>query len=263
MTVTQAAPTTALTPPSILPIELLEQKLGGLSRVVAIACTCGMLFVAGATMIDVVMRWIANEPIPAMNEIVQMIFSVATIAACIPAGLNQRVNLKIDLVARYFSPPVHAWLEVLGGACLWLFYAVLAWGIAVYAGALAEDGKATVILGLPEAPFMYAVAALFGFGWRAAGHYRRQRCAPRGLYMVRPSILGAAVAACRSRRLGVVLGRAYRYDRVLGRGQYRGDARPDFRCHVARDLGADSDRCDHGHRRRHQFRFVRGPRAVP
>jgi tripartite ATP-independent transporter DctM subunit len=152
---------TAHAQPSVL--DLLEKWLGGVSRVVAIACVCGMLSVAAITMIDVALRWIANEPIPAMNEIVQMTFSVA-IAACIPAGLTQRVNLKIDLVARYFSLRVHAWLEALGGASLWLFYGTLAWGIWLYADALARNGKTTIILSLPVAPFMYGVALLFAFG---------------------------------------------------------------------------------------------------
>ena len=140
-----------------------EFYVGETSRVVAIACVCGMLFVAALTMIDVLLRWFANEPIPAINEIVQMTFSVA-ISACIPAGMIQRVNLKIDLVARYFSPPLHAWLEVLGSACLWLFYAVLAWRIFVYADTLASEGRTTVILGLAQAPFMYCVSLLLAFG---------------------------------------------------------------------------------------------------
>ncbi|HUK61259.1 MAG TPA: TRAP transporter large permease subunit [Stellaceae bacterium] len=161
MTVGEAEPAIAREAPALL--DQLEQWLGALSRVVAIACVCGMLFVAAVIMVDVALRWIANEPVPAINEIVQMTFSVA-IAACIPAGMMQRVNLKIDLVARYFSPRLHAWFEVLGGASLWLFYGALAVGIWIYAGAMAEDGKSTVILGLAEAPFMYAVSALFAFG---------------------------------------------------------------------------------------------------
>src|SRR6185437_409065 len=96
-------------------------------------------------------------------EIVQMTFSVA-ISACIPAGMIQRVNLKIDLVARYFTPATRAWLEVLGSTCLWLFYAVLAWRIGIYAETLASEGRTTVILGLPQAPFMYCVSALLAFG---------------------------------------------------------------------------------------------------
>jgi len=143
--------------------DRLEFWVGETSRIVAIACTCGMLFVAAITMVDVLLRWFANEPIPAINEIVQMTFSVA-ISACIPAGMIQRVNLKIDLIARYFSPSLRAWLEVLGSACLWLFYAVLAWRIWVYADTLASEGRTTVILGLPQAPFMYCVSLLLAFG---------------------------------------------------------------------------------------------------
>lgn len=133
-------------------LDVLEQWLGTVSHIIATACVCGMLFVAAITLGDVVMRWVANELIPAMNEIVQMTFSVA-IAACIPAGMKQRVNLKIDILAGYYSERLNAWFEVLGGACLWLFYAALAWGIWKYAGALASEGKTTLILGLPEAPF--------------------------------------------------------------------------------------------------------------
>jgi C4-dicarboxylate transporter, DctM subunit len=191
VTVTEAGPTTARAQASIL--DQLEQRLGAISRVVAIACVCGMLFVAAVTMIDVVMRWVANEPIPAMNEIVQMTFSVA-IAACIPAGMTQRVNLKIDLVARYFNPTLHAWFEALGSACLWLFYAALAWGIWVYAGALALDDKATIILGLPEAPFMYGVSALFGFG-AVLQAIIVLNDARRAAAMGAAGILGAAVTA--------------------------------------------------------------------
>jgi tripartite ATP-independent transporter DctM subunit len=144
-------------------LDWAEYYVGETSRVVAIACVCGMLFVAALTMVDVLLRWFANEPIPAINEVVQMTFSVA-ISACIPAGMIQRVNLKIDLVARYFTPATRAWLEVLGSACLWLFYAVLAWRIFIYADTLASEGRTTVILGLPQAPFMYCVSALLAFG---------------------------------------------------------------------------------------------------
>ncbi|MGH7091293.1 MAG: hypothetical protein ACREFQ_20555, partial [Stellaceae bacterium] len=51
--------------------DQVEERLGALSRVIAMACVSGMLFIAGVTLVDVAMRLIANEPIPAMNEIVQ------------------------------------------------------------------------------------------------------------------------------------------------------------------------------------------------
>ena len=91
--------------------DRLEHFLGVASRVVAIACVCGMLFVAGITVFDVIQRWLGFALISGINEIVEMTFAVA-IAACIPAGIVQRVNLKIDLswrvAAYYCSTP--CWL---------------------------------------------------------------------------------------------------------------------------------------------------------
>ncbi|MGH7036245.1 MAG: TRAP transporter large permease subunit [Stellaceae bacterium] len=174
-------------------LDRLEFVLGEASRVVASACVCGMLFVAAVTMLDVLLRWVANEPIPAINEIVQMTFSVA-ISACIPAGMTQRVNLKIDLVARYFSPCLRAWLEVLGSAFLWLFYTVLAVRIFGYAATLAQEGRTTVILGLPQAPFIYTVAGLLAFGSIVQAIIivnEARRAATHGMR----SVLGAALVA--------------------------------------------------------------------
>jgi C4-dicarboxylate transporter, DctM subunit len=179
-------------------MDRVEEQVGRVSEVVAIACVCGMLFVAAVTMVDVLLRWVANEPIAAINEIVQMTFSVA-IAACIPAGMTQRVNLKIDLVARYFSPRMHAWLEVLGSACLWLFYAVLAWRIYFYAATLAQEGRTTVILGLPQAPFMYCVAVLLAFGAIVQAiiiiNETRRACAHGTVGIVSAALTALAIAA--------------------------------------------------------------------
>ena len=177
MTVSEAEPSVARAPPALL--DQLEQWLGALSRVVAIACVCGMLFVAAVIMVDVVLRWIANEPIPAVNEIVQMTFSVA-IAACIPAGMMQRVNLKIDLVARYFSPRSmpgsRRWAARASGCST----ARSPGGIWLYADALALDGKARSSWDCREAPFMYAVSALFAFGVVLQAVIVLNDAAPRG-----------------------------------------------------------------------------------
>ena len=143
-------------------LEYVESALGKMSDMLAFTCVCGMLVIAAVTTFNVLLRWIVVEPIPAMNEIVQMTFSVA-IAACIPAGMARRVDLKIDLVARYFTRRMHAWFEVLGGASLLLFYAVIAWRIFEHASDLARQGATTVILGLPQAPFSYCVALFLGF----------------------------------------------------------------------------------------------------
>ena len=76
-----------------------------------------MLIVASATVVDVLMRWLASTAITALNEITALVFAVA-VAACIPAGLASGVNLRIDLLARWLTGRVAAWLDALGALLL-------------------------------------------------------------------------------------------------------------------------------------------------
>src|SRR5215475_14775522 len=141
----------------------LEQICVTFTRPIAFLGVLGMLTAAGVTVADVLMRWLASSAITALNEITAMVFAVA-VAACIPAGLAGRVNLKVDILARWLTGRVAAWLDAVGDLLLLLFFLLLTWRIAVFAGSLAAQGRTTLILGWPIAPFMYAVALLLGIG---------------------------------------------------------------------------------------------------
>lgn len=144
-------------------LHQFENWLGKASEILAVASVSGMLAIAGLTMVDVLIRWLATSSIPALNEIVEMVFAVA-ISACIPCGLFLRVNPKIDIFTRLLNRRQAGWFEVAGQLSLALFYGSLAWRIAIYAQDLAEQGRTTIILGWPKAPFLYTVAVLFAFG---------------------------------------------------------------------------------------------------
>jgi tripartite ATP-independent transporter DctM subunit len=139
--------------------ERLEEVLGDLSRPIAFIGVLGMLIVAGVTMFDVLARWLVSGGVPALNEIVSMTFAVA-VAACIPCGLAQRVSLKIDLFENAIRGNWRLVIDVMGDVLLTVFFALLTVGIYIYAASLASEGRTTVILALPQAPFMYATAAL-------------------------------------------------------------------------------------------------------
>jgi tripartite ATP-independent transporter DctM subunit len=143
--------------------DRLEKWLDGLARPLATLGVLGMLIAAGATVIDVLLRWLLRGGVVALNEITSMAFAVA-ITACIPAGLAGGVNLKIDIFSRWITGRLAIWLDALGAFSLVFFFAVLTRQIAVYAANLAAQGRTTVILGWPQAPFMYAVVVLLGIG---------------------------------------------------------------------------------------------------
>jgi tripartite ATP-independent transporter DctM subunit len=175
-----------------------------LTRPIAFIGVLGMLIAAGITVADVLMRWLASTAITALNEITAMVFAVA-VSACIPAGLAGGVNLKVDILARWLTARAAAWLDALGGGLLLLFFLVLTWRIAVFAGSLAEQGRTTLILGWPMAPFMYAVALLLGIGtlvqvavagdavYRALTHQRSEQ--PEGSQIVTTAVLVSTIAA--------------------------------------------------------------------
>src|SRR5665213_1530895 len=148
------------TKPAIL--DRLEAWLGQSAHVVALVSVIGMLLVAAVTMVHILLRWLADSGVTALNEIVELLFAVA-ITACIPAGIVRGVNLRIDLIARWLSPSAEIWLKLLGDGFMLLFYGPLAWRIWTYAERLQDQGRTTVILGLPLAPFMDVVAALLAF----------------------------------------------------------------------------------------------------
>src|SRR5262245_53476098 len=113
-------------------LGFLETRLERLTRLVAALGVLGMLVAAGATVLDIILRTMASSGVIALNEIVSMTFAVA-IAACIPAGLASGVNLKIDILSRWMTSRLVAWLDAFGALLLVIFFALLAQQIAIFA----------------------------------------------------------------------------------------------------------------------------------
>jgi tripartite ATP-independent transporter DctM subunit len=172
-------------------IERAEQICATWSRPIAFIGVLGMLAAAAVTVFDVLMRWLAGTAIIALNEIEAMIFAVA-VAACMPAGLAGGVNLKVDILARWLTGRVAAWLDALGAVLLLIFFVILTWRVWVFAGALMQEGRTTLILRMPLPPFMYAVSALFGVGTLVQAVVAAN--AIRKAWLTRPSAEGESPA---------------------------------------------------------------------
>jgi len=146
---------------SASPLDRLQDACTVATRPIAFIGVIGMLIVSGITVADVLLRWLANSGVPALNEVVSMTFAVA-VAACMPSGCARGVNLTVDILERWLAPRLAAWLAAAGGALLFVFFAILAWRIGVFAASVADQGLITIILNWPQAPFLYAAAILIG-----------------------------------------------------------------------------------------------------
>jgi C4-dicarboxylate transporter DctM subunit len=144
------------------PLDLCEQWLAAVARVLASLGVLGMLFASAATVVDVLLRWLFDSGVFALNEIVAMAFAVA-VAACVPAGTASRVGITVDILEKRFSRRAVAWLRAIGAVLLLIFLTLLAWRMGAYAADLAAEGRTTIILGLPQAPFFWGTAAMLAF----------------------------------------------------------------------------------------------------
>lgn len=141
--------------------DQLEHALERLTRPLSTLGVLGMLVAAGATVIDVLMRWLLSSGVTALNEIVAVAFAVA-VAACIPAGMARSVGIRVDIVEGLMTRKVAAWLKAFGAALLLLFVSLLCYRMSIYSSGLSAGGRTTVVLNLPLAPFLWTTTILLG-----------------------------------------------------------------------------------------------------
>lgn len=140
------------------PNNYVERSIA-ITRRVASFGVLGMLVISLLTVGDITLRFVFNSPIVGFNEVVEMVMAVA-IAATFPAGLAQRVHLKIDLLGGVLSPRTRCWLNPLGSFLLLLIFLVFAWRIGHHAVEVDSIGKTTMILEWRLSPFMWVITAL-------------------------------------------------------------------------------------------------------
>ena len=142
-------------------LSRLDARSVTATRRVALIGVLGMLSIAIATILDVLLRWALNAPITGLNEIVEMGIAVA-IAATFPAGAAQRVNLAVDVFASGWGEVVVGWLKFTGAALLLIFFTLLCWRMGVLAVELKESLTTTMYFEWPKYPFVWAIAVLLG-----------------------------------------------------------------------------------------------------
>lgn len=134
----------------------LEARLVRWARMIALAGFAGLLVVAGATMLDVVLRWLFNRPIKGLIDVTELAV-VVVLAACFPVVIAQRGNITIRFLGAAAGPRVARWLDAFGSLALLAFVALVSWQLVAYTAELAASGRTTWLLRLPVTP-SWAVA---------------------------------------------------------------------------------------------------------
>lgn len=126
---------------------------------VAIAGACLMLVISASVMIDVLMRWLFNAPVLAVDDLTNLNVAVAVVC-CFPAGLVGKHLVTIRFLGRLLGRRADAWLGVLGDVFTLAFLIVLAWQFASFAQEAGESGLGSMVLQIPQAPWWWAVTSV-------------------------------------------------------------------------------------------------------
>ena len=130
----------------------LESRIVRWTRAIAVVGFVGLLVVSLLTMLDVLLRWIANAPIKGLNDINGLAIAIV-IASCLPLVVAQRQNISIRFLGEVAGAGASRWLDAFGSGALLAFVALIGWQLVVYTSGLAESGRTTWHLRIPVTPY--------------------------------------------------------------------------------------------------------------
>lgn len=127
------------------------QRILQLNRLLALVGFCGLLLLALMTSLDVLTRWLLNQPLHGVNDLSAIALAVI-IAACLPANLAERQNISVEFVGNTLGGRAKACLAAFGSFATLVFISLMAWRFVLYSQEIGHSGQTTWVLKLPVAP---------------------------------------------------------------------------------------------------------------
>jgi len=139
-------------------LAALERLTLTATRALSVVGLIALMGLAGMTLADGLLRWLANRPIEGVRDLGGLAIAVA-IACCIPVGLMERGNIAIRL-GGLLHPTVGKLLDALAALMVCAVLALAAWQFWLYAAKMARAHETTFVLQIPIAPFWFGVDAI-------------------------------------------------------------------------------------------------------
>jgi len=152
------------------------------SNEVAFVGAVGIMFIAGAEVLDVFMRTVFNSPILGVDDLSKYNLAVI-VASFFPLCLVGNHLVTIRFLGHGLGMRVNLWLEVLGGLGTLVIMVLLAWQIFRFTlYDVTYTGLSSVVLELPQAPWWWLVTVfvIVSVGVQALVVLDRVQCAIAG-----------------------------------------------------------------------------------
>lgn len=137
----------------------LPARVTRAAAALACAAVIGLLLLAAATTVDVLLRYGLARPIRGFIDVAALSAAVL-IAACLPYALATRAHISVDALGARLGGRARRVLDVFAALLTTAFFAVMAWQYVRFAVELDETGQVIAVLRWPVWPWWSAVAAL-------------------------------------------------------------------------------------------------------
>jgi len=141
--------------------ERFEWATIRVSRLVALLGLFGLLILALAIVLDVLLRWIFNSPITGVRD-ASIVFISVIIASCFALCKAERNHITIRFLGNALGSRVRDAFEAFGHLVTWIVFTAMTWQYWLYSNDMASDGETTMVLGWPLSPWWRVVTILFG-----------------------------------------------------------------------------------------------------
>lgn len=130
-----------------------------ITRSIALIGLALLLLIALATVLDVLLRWLFNNPIVGLADTYSL-FMAMILASCFPLCIYYRGNVTIRFLGNIFGPRVKNILDAFGNLITMIIFALMAWQFWIFTDELSLDGETTWVLNLPVSPWWRVVTIL-------------------------------------------------------------------------------------------------------
>lgn len=163
------------------PVGIAAAAADRVARWLGDAAGLGLLALALAFTVDVLLRWTLSRPILGLYEVSELAFAVVMALALVWTNRCQS-HVSMGILEQMTGRGEGA--RVLAGVLGTVLFGLFSWFLLRHAGARLAHRETTLVLGLPQAPFWYATAAMMGLAALSqlgalAGHVGRYLSIPR------------------------------------------------------------------------------------
>jgi len=163
-------------------MDRIERQMLIVTRTAAVLGVLFLLLVAALSVLDILVREIQGRPIRGAGDLSRLL-TIIIVAACFPAGLLERRQIKVAMLGALLPAWATRVLEVFGAVLTCVMFAFIAYYVTLYAQRVSASNEYTMILNWPIAPWWWAASLCF---WA---------CIPAQLFVILAEAMGRPAIA--------------------------------------------------------------------